>query len=1297
MLVVRGGPALSPFRMEPLLAALRAAVPGAGTPTADFVHFVAVDRPLTAPEQQRLEALLAYGAEAHAPERHGAGLLVLPRPGTVSPWSTKATEIANNTGLSPVERIERGVWWSFDRPTPLTDAERAAVAPLVHDRMTEAVVPALEYAQTLFRDERPRRGATVPLHALAQANTTLGLALSADEIAFLEASFRTLGRDPTDTELMMFAQANSEHCRHKIFNAAFAIDGEPQPDSLFAMIRATHHAAQAQWGERSGVGRVLSAYRDNGAVSQGPVASRFLPDPETREYRYAAPAPLHLLAKVETHNHPTAISPMPGAATGAGGEIRDEGAVGRGGKPKAGLAGYTLSHLRLPELPAPWEDRAPGRPDRVASPLQIALEAPIGAASYANEFGRPALAGYFRTLEVELGGRWWGYHKPIMIAGGYGNLSEGHVEKAAVPAGAPLIVLGGPAMRIGLGGGAASSMTQGTSSVELDFASVQRANAEVERRCQEVLDACQALGAQNPILAIHDVGAGGLSNALPELVHGAGVGGDIDLRAIPTAEPGMTPLEIWCNEAQERYVLAIDPAALPAFEALCRRERCLYAVVGHTTTEPNLLLRDGLLGEDPVSLPLEIVLGKAPRIQRTATRAPITGDGWRPEPHADLLEQALRVLAFPAVADKTFLVTIGDRSITGQVARDPMVGPWQVPVADVAVSTVDYRSTAGEAMAVGERPAIALLDAAASGRMAIGESLTNLLAADVAGPEHVLLSLNWMASAGTEGQDAALYDTVRAARDLCVALGIEVPVGKDSLSMRTAWARPDGAKVDVRAPVSLVSTAFAAVGDTRNTLVPLLHPADDTVLVLVDLGHGRDRLGGSALAQVHGRVGDVPPDLDDAAGLRGLFTARAATRDLLLAWHDRSDGGLFAAACELAFASRCGLELELQPGGDAVSRLFSEELGVLVEVGRAHLDTVREAFAEAGLPTWVLGRPVAGDTLTFRHEGADVLVADRVTLHERWSATTHALQRRRDDPACADEERARLADRDDPGLAHRVSFPLDRVSVVDAPAIGVTRPRVAILREQGVNGQLEMAAAFERAGFTPVDVHMTELAAGFDLGSVQGLVAVGGFSYGDVLGAGGGWAKSILFQPRVREAVAAILARPDAFALGVCNGCQMMSQLWSVVPGTPPWPRFVRNRSEQFEARLTSVRIEPSPSVLLQGMAGSVLLVPTAHGEGRALFDHEEDHDQLVLQGLVAARSVDGRGEVTETYPWNPNGSPGGIAGVTSADGRVTLLMPHPERVFRWHTLSWCPPDHRGPNGDSPWMRMFRNAHAFVR
>jgi phosphoribosylformylglycinamidine synthase len=1288
MLVLRGGPAFGSFRMEALLPALRAILGDErATVTADFVHLVATERDLTPAEREQLEALLAYGASAHSPERPGDGLLVVPRPGTTSPWSTKATEIAHGTGLSAVVRLERGVWWTFAADHPLTHERRAALAPLVHDRMTEAVLPSLDAAAALFRRDAPQPLRRVPRDQLDAANTSLGLALSAAELEYLRAAFDALGRDPTDAELMMFAQANSEHCRHKIFNASFTIDGEAQPDSLFGMIRQTHAAAQATWEQRGdGLGRVLSAYRDNGSVSRGPTAERFLPDPGSREYQFASPAPLHLLAKVETHNHPTAISPDPGAATGAGGEIRDEGAVGRGGKPKAGLAGYTLSHLRLPSLPQPWEGAGPGRPDRIASPLQIALEAPIGAASYANEFGRPALTGFFRTLEVQHHGRWAGFHKPVMIAGGMGNIADGHVEKAPIPAGAALIVLGGPAMRIGLGGGAASSMTQGTSSAELDFASVQRANAEVERRCQEVLDGCQALGAHNPILAVHDVGAGGLSNALPELCHGAGVGGRIELRRIPNAEPGMTPLEIWCNEAQERYVLAVAPADLPAFEALCRRERCPYAVVGHTTALPHLLVSDELLGEPVVDLPLEVVLGRAPRTHRDVARLPARGDSWQPPAEVPLLEWARRVLAFPAVADKTFLVTIGDRSITGMVARDPMVGPWQVPVADVAVTTVDYRSTAGEAMAVGERPALALLDPAASGRMAITEALTNLLAADVRAPEHVQLSLNWMAACGTDGQDAALYDTVRAARDLCLALGIEVPVGKDSLSMRTTWAAADGTRAEVRAPVTLVCTAFSAVGDTRRTLSPLV-PADGAELLLVDLGRGQDRLGGSALAQTAGRLGDRPPDLDRPADLLALFEARRALGDVLLAWHDRSDGGLFAAACELAFTSRCGLQLELPPGGDALRRLFAEEPGVLLAATDAAgaLHTLRAL----GLDAHRVGRAVPGSAVTVAHGGAVVLEADRVDLHRTWSATTHALARLRDEPTCVDEERERLSDREDPGLAHDVRF------TFDAPAVLLRRPRVALLREQGVNGQLEMAAAFERAGCVPVDVHMSEL-GDFDLGSVQGLVAVGGFSYGDVLGAGGGWAKSILFRPALRDAVAAFLARPDTFALGVCNGCQMFSQLWSLVPGTPPWPRFVRNRSEQFEARLTSVRLEPSPSVLLQGMAGSVLLVPTAHGEGRALFDHEDDHDQLVLRGLVAARSVDGHGEPTERYPYNPNGSPGGIAGVTSADGRVTLLMPHPERVFRWHTLSWCPDDHRSATGDSPWMRMFRNAAAFA-
>jgi phosphoribosylformylglycinamidine synthase len=1311
MLVLRGGPASTPFRLAKLMEIVR---PPLRELHADYLHFVSLRRPMSAEEGNRLLSLLSYGPEPRSPERTGTTLFVVPRMGTITPWSTKATEIAHACGLGAIERIERGVVWTVV-PTRgrLYDHDRGAVVKHLFDPMTEEVLSSVHDVEKLFRVEEPTPMRRIPLlsggeEALREADKRLGLALAEDEIGWLVRSFQELGRDPTDTELMMFAQANSEHCRHKIFNATFTIDGQAQDPSLFQMIRNTHAVSKTSWTAGDAPGRVLSAYRDNAAVVHGPVGQRWLPDPDTRHFRYDAPRPMHMMIKVETHNHPTAISPHPGAGTGAGGEIRDEGATGRGGKPKAGMAGFVTSHLRLPGGAQPWEVVDPGKPARIASPLQIMLEGPIGAASYVNEFGRPNLAGFFRTFEHQVNADTWrGYHKPIMIAGGYGNIDPEHVEKLPIHPDAALVVLGGPAMRIGLGGGAASSMSSGTSSAELDFGSVQRANAEMERRCQEVLDACQALGEHNPILSVHDVGAGGLSNALPELVHGGGVGATIDLRAIPNAERGMSPMEIWCNEAQERYVLAIRSEGYARFVELCERERCPFALVGRATAEPQLRVDDPQFGKDVVDLDLGFLLGRPPRMHRQVERRAAVSRGTgapASEPlKVDLLEAALRVLAFPAVADKSFLITIGDRSITGQVVRDPMVGPWQVPVADVAVTTTAYKDVVGEAMAIGERSPIAVLDAPASARVAIGEAVTNLMAARIERIEQISLSLNWMAAAGWGGEDAALYDTVRAVGlELCPALGIAVPVGKDSLSMRTRWTveggEADGRRREVVAPLSLVATGFAPVLDVLQTLTPELRLEEETELLLVDMGAGCDRMGGSVLGQVYGQLGGDTPDLDDPSLLRAMFDAvqRLNAEGLLLAYHDRSDGGLFVTLCEMTFASRCALEVDL-PGPDPVRTLFNEELGAVLQVRTKDLLKVSQILERHGLAsvTHRLGRPTRGGMLKFKSRGEVVLTAPRTVLHRTWSETSHRIQSLRDDPDCAREEYDRITDVGDPGLYTRLTFDPSH-----DPAQSVrpgSRPRVAILREQGSNGQLEMAAAFERAGFDPVDVHMSDLTSGrADLARFVGLAAVGGFSFGDVLGAGGGWAKSVLFSPALRDQFAGFFARKDTFALGVCNGCQMFTLLKELIPGASSWPRFVRNRSEQFEARLSSVRIDPSPSILLAGMAGSSLLVPTAHGEGRALFDTEEDHDTLVLRSLACARFVDNRGEVAETYPHNPNGTEGGITGLTTPDGRVTLLMPHPERVFRWHTLSWCPPSWKIPSGDSPWMRMFRNARAWV-
>ncbi len=1283
MLTLRGGPALSTFRLERLFAGLRARAPDLRSVQADHLHLVDVVRPLDEHEREQLHALLSYAPPA--PVRSGPSLVVVPRLGTVSGWSSKASEIAQNCGLTAVRRIERAIVYTFD----IDGIDLLTLAPLVHDRMTESVLMSLDEAASSFAAALPARLSRVDVlgggaPALRAANVALGLALAEDEIDYLVAAFLRLGRNPTDAELMMFAQANSEHCRHKIFNASWTIDGEEQARSLFAMIRNT--TAVALEANPRGPGAVRSAYHDNAAVTEGWAARRLLPDP-SGQWRYAEAHPLHILMKVETHNHPTAISPFPGAATGSGGEIRDEGAVGRGGKPKAGLCGFSVSHLRVPEQALePWELDDPGKPGRIVSAWQIMVEGPLGAAAFNNEFGRPNLAGYFRSFEARLDGEVRGYHKPIMVAGGVGNIDERHVDKLRIPPGSALIVLGGPAMRIGLGGGAASSMASGQSAGDLDFASVQRDNAEVERRCQEVIDRCQALGADNPILSLHDVGAGGLSNAFPELVHGGGAGGYFDLRAIPSAEPGMSPLEVWSNEAQERYVLAVAEAAVAGFAALCARERCPWARVGTATAEPVLRVDDALLGEAPVDLPLDVILGKVPRMHRIATRTARTLraanlDG------IELAEAARRVLRFPAVADKTFLVTIGDRSVGGQVVRDQMVGPWQVPVADVAVTTHSYEGHHGEAMAMGERTPLALLDGPASARMAVGEALTNLAAASIGSLGQVVLSANWMAPAGHPGEDAVLYDMVRTVGlELCPALGVAIPVGKDSMSMRTTW---DGKAVT--SPVSLIVSAFAPVTDVRRTLTPLLRRETDTELWLVDLGDGRDRLGGGVLLQTYNQLGATAPDLDDPERLKvffaGVQAANAAGQ--LLAYHDRSDGGLFATLCEMAFASRCGLDIDV--AGPLLPVLFAEELGAVVQVRAADAEAVARRFA--GLRLVRLGRPAfegsAASTLCFSHEGAVVWAVPRAELHREWSAVTHAFQVRRDDPDCAREERARITEESDAGLPAHLTF-----SPAGRP-IYATRPRVAILREQGVNGEIEMAAAFDRAGFTAIDVHMTDILAGrIDLTDMVGLAACGGFSYGDVLGAGGGWARSILFNPRAREVFSRYFVRPDTFSLGVCNGCQMLSTLAELIPGAEAWPRFHKNRSEQFEARLAAVRVAPSPSLFFKGMEGSVLLVPSAHGEGRPVW--RDDAARLSAQGLISARFVDGTSAPTERYPYNPNGASGGACSLTTPDGRATIIMPHPERVFRWTTLSWCPDSWRTASDESPWMHAFGNLRRWV-
>ncbi|MEA3275031.1 MAG: phosphoribosylformylglycinamidine synthase [Pseudomonadota bacterium] len=1296
MLVLRGAPALSDFRLRKLEQRLQAETGRALHVYAELMHFAELDQALSADERSVLERLLRYGPDLPEHEPEGDLLLVVPRPGTISPWSSKSTDIAHNCGLTKIRRLERGAAYYLHTETGALDAEVLTLsAAALHDRMTQIALFDLEDAVCLFSREEPRPLTRVDLlaggrEALVRANGELGLALSPDEVDYLVESFTALERNPTDVELMMFAQANSEHCRHKIFNADWRIDGEPQARSLFGMIRNTT--------ERS-PDKVLSAYKDNAAVATGWEGRRFLPSPEDGVYG-EHDEEIHLLMKVETHNHPTAIAPDPGAATGSGGEIRDEGATGQGSKPKAGLCGFSVSNLRIPGVEQPWEPDF-GKPGRIVSALEIMLEGPIGAAAFNNEFGRPNLCGYFRTFEQEVpgaeGAELRGYHKPIMLAGGVGNIRREHIAKRGFPPGTPLVVLGGPTMLIGLGGGAASSMASGTSAEDLDFASVQRANPEMQRRCQEVIDRCWARGDDNPILFIHDVGAGGLSNALPELVHDADRGGRFELRTVPNDDPGMSPMEIWCNESQERYVMAVAAERLDAFKAICERERCPYAVVGEATDEEHLLLGDAHFGDNPIDMPLPLLFGKPPRMLRDVKRLPFRKPALELDA-VDLVDAAFRILRLPTVANKTFLITIGDRSITGQVARDQMVGPWQVPVADVAVTLSDYTGETGEAMSIGERTPLALIDAPASGRMAVGEAVTNMAAAAIDAISDIKLSANWMAAAGHPGEDARLFATVRAVgMELCPALGVAIPVGKDSMSMKTVWDGPEGSLREMTAPLSLIVSAFAPVRDARRTLTPQLRTdLGDTDLVLIDLGEGRNRLGASCLAQVYGQVGRQGPDLEDPGLLKRFFAAvQELNREgLVLAYHDRSDGGLFATLCEMAFAGRCGLAIDLDGLGDVdLAALFSEELGAVLQVRHAETDDALKILEDHGL--WgcslVIGSPSELDRIEFRRRHEPVLVAKRTALQQAWSETTLAMQSLRDNPECAREEFDRIADQQDPGLSAVLDFDPDED--VAAPYIqrGV-RPPLAVLREQGVNGQLEMAAAFHQAGFECVDVHMSDIIAGrVTLDQFRGLAACGGFSYGDVLGAGEGWAKSILFNPRARDQFHAFFERPETFALGVCNGCQMLSNLRELIPGAEHWPHFVRNRSEQFEARLVVVEVEDSPSVLLKDMAGSRLPIAVAHGEGRAEF-RSADHLQSA-QPQVVLRYLENSGGVAERYPANPNGSPQGITGLTTGDGRVTVMMPHPERVFRALQNSWRP-DRWAEDG--PWMRLFRNARVWV-
>jgi len=1340
-LVLDGPAASSPFRLARLLTRLQAIEPAVTTLAAQFRHFVLLEAPLDAAARTRLEQVLQYGALATAAPA-SVQLLVVPRLGTTSPWSSKATEIARHCALPQVRKIERGVAYALGLRGAATPATVPRLAAALHDRMTETVLDdsadRLAGARQVFRGAEATasfgRVESIDLlgqgrAALQSANTRMGLALSDDEVDYLAASFQSLRRNPTDVELMMFAQANSEHCRHKIFNATWTIDAVQAGASLFDMIKATHAAAPQA---------TVVAYRDNAAVISGRTAAVFAPlasaaDPVSAAAYARQAQTLHLVFKVETHNHPTAIAPFPGAATGAGGEIRDEGATGRGARPKAGLCGFSVSNLRLPGAQRPWESdadvtrgaagaaaRAPksdyGFPGRIADALAIMIDGPLGAAAFNNEFGRPNLAGYFRTYEQNVGGTRLGYHKPIMLAGGIGNVRAEQALKGALPPGALLVHLGGPGMRIGLGGGAASSLGAGSNTEELDFDSVQRGNAEIQRRAQEVIDACARLGSDNPVLSIHDVGAGGLSNAFPELAEGASRGAHIDLMRIPVEDRAMSALEVWCNESQERYALAVAPAGWPLLEQICRRERCPAAVIGQISDDGHLSVATGS-ALPAVDMPMEVLFGKPPKMHRDVVSLQRVLPPFDAT-DIDIAAAALAVLRHPAVASKAFLITIGDRTVGGLSCRDQMVGPWQVPVADCAVTLLDYDGYAGEAYAVGERAPVAVIDAARASRLAIAEALLNLAGADVTW-SRVKLSANWMAACGVPGEDAALYAAVGAASRLCIALGVSIPVGKDSLSMRTSW-RDGSDEKQVSAPVSLVASAAGVVDDVRRSLTPQLRcDAGATELLLIDLSAGRQRLGGSILAQVSGQIGNEAPDVDDPAALAATLQAlrTLAGAGLALAYHDRSDGGLWAAACEMAFAGRCGLSLnidvlaldplsadtgdfKIRPEQGAIRRhdmavraLFNEEPGCLIQIRKADRSAVMRILRDAGLGalSHVLGPVLAGAAPRVQvvHEARTLLEQPLDTLLAAWNEVSWAIARLRDNPDCADAEYGRAPGAAMPQLS--LSVPFDAGEDVAAPwvASGV-RPRIAILREQGVNSQYEMASAFDRAGFTAVDVHMTDLIEGrIALASFQGLAAGGGFSYGDVLGGGGGWAKTILFNPALADQFAAFFARSDSFALGVCNGCQMMSQLRELIPGAGHWPRFERNVSEQFEARLVMVEVAPSPSLFFSDMAGSRIPVANAHGEGRAVFAP----GPALGAAAVALRYIDASGAATERYPENPNGSPAGICGLTTADGRFTIVMPHPERVRRTVQMSWQAP---GLGEDSPWMRMFRNARRWV-
>lgn len=1272
----KGVSAISDFKAKQLLGQLQKLYPEVKSVSAQYIHFVESDKEIGEDHKKTLAGLLTYDQPFTSGE-DGELFLVAPRPGTISPWSSKATSIAENSGL-PITRIERCTAYYIGSSTAV---DREPIKPFLHDRMTEVVLTDISSANSLFDAHKPEPLTTIDvlgggLKALEKADKEMGLALSTDEIEYLYESYKSIERNPTDLELMMFGVVNSEHCRHKIFNADWFIDGKKQPKSLFKMIKNTY--------ENHSTG-VISAYSDNSAILNGHKAKQLEINPNNNEYEERT-SQTHLVTKVETHNHPTAIAPFPGAATGSGGEIRDENATGRGARAKMGLSGFSVSNLRIPGFIQPWEEGTASSPDRISTPLEIMIKGPLGGASFNNEFGRPNTAGYFRTYEEGQ----WGYHKPIMIAGGIGSIKDVNAAKKTIPAGAKLIVLGGPSMLIGLAGGAASSMESGKSDAELDFASVQRGNAEMQRRAFEVINKCASMESKNPIISVHDVGAGGLSNALTELVNDSGLGAIFELRDVDCAEPGMSPMEIWCNEAQERYVLALEEKDLKLFDQISRRERCPYSVVGETTKERQLIINDSLFKNQPANIPMDLLFGGPPKITKE-----VKSQHNKPEAFdvANIgLEDAVdRVLCVPSVGSKKFLITIGDRNVGGLTARDQMIGPWQVPVSDCAVSATSFYSDTGEAMSMGERTPLAVHDAPASGRMAIAEAITNIAAAKISKLSDIKLSANWMAASGHEAEDYNLFQTVKAVgEEFCPALNLTIPVGKDSLSMRTVW-KEDEKNKSVTSPVSLIISAFSPVSDIQKTLTPQMVPGTDSTLIFIDLGRGKTRLGGSALAQAYKNLGGESPDVDDPRLLKSFFDCIQELNGLNLvkAYHDRSDGGLLTTLLEMSFAGRTGIDIDISeiPGSTDIEKLFNEELGAVIQVNDSELPKARDILKKYLKGNFFeLGSPAKDQKITIKDGTKTILGRKRNELEKKWAETSYRIQRIRDNEKCAEQE-FMLIDKEGPGINPAVAFG-------PTPVVPSGKPKVAILREEGVNGQSEMAAAFNMAGFKAVDVHMKDLQdKKVSLDGFCGIALCGGFSYGDVLGAGQGWAKGILSNDYLKKIFKDFFERPDTFSLGVCNGCQALAALKEIIPGAGHWPQFLKNTSEQFEARLISVRINESPSIFFKDMAGSVIPIPVAHGEGRAVFENSKDFDKSLSDKLTPLQYADSGHAPTETYPLNPNGSKAGIASLSSADGRALIMMPHPERAFLTYQHSWHPDDW--PK-QAPWLRMFQNARSWV-